>query len=247
MRNLLIFILTIFSINGWAIDSEKCSSNADSTIEGCMEEVSQSLLLNTSKEEIVCKLKSTALLTNAFNAKCSRFISSDDGSYGEYGKEIDNYLTEKGDSSVFLKNDLAGMQDGTAACPNWKNLSVDQKKRFWVWTMASIAKVESGCDPTAKNSAATNGTAIGLLQLDERPSARKWRGEECTAKSVTGAKENLRCGLDIMGSLISGQDGIYKSNGQIIGSGSNSYWQQLRQKGGGEIADLISQNPECKI
>jgi hypothetical protein len=195
----------------------------------------------SSQKEVSCKFKTHPLLSKDFPEACNKFISPEDGSYGEYGNEINNYLTEQGDDSLFLKTDQS------STCPNWKNLTTDQKKHHWVWSMASIAKVESTCNPIAKNNQGTNGPAIGLLQLDSTASQLKWRGENCRSKTVTDPTQNLRCGLDIMGGLLKGKEGIYKSNGQISGNGSNSYWEELRKSDGGDIAQLISQNPECGI
>lgn len=179
---------------------------------------------------------------------CVNFIkdSGETGEYGPWGETIVKYLNEQGEDSIFYKNDLAGMSTGVAACPNWKDMTVDEKQHFWVWVMASISKIESTCNPKSRNGESTNGVAIGLVQLDERKSQRAWRGENCKTNTVAGSTENLRCGLDILAELLKGKEGEYKGNGELWGRRSGSYWQHLRQKNGGGISDLIQLNPYCK-
>lgn len=181
------------------------------------------------------------------SAECDKFISSNkNGGYGVWGQEIVQYLNEKGEKSAFYSNDLSGMSDGIKACPNWSKMSKEEKEHFWVWVIAAIAHTESTCNPRARNGNASNGVAVGLLQLDERVSARKWRGPSCAVKSVANPRENLRCGMDIMEELIKGREGDYRGDGQIWGRRSNSYWQHLKKKEGGDISDLILLNPFCK-
>ena len=109
-----------------------------------------------------------------------------------------------------------------------------------------IANKESSCNPRNRNSKATKGVAVGLLMLDERLSARTWRGPNCKQKDILDIKNNIRCGLDILGELLQGKKGEYKGNGELWGPDSNSYWEELRKKGGGDIADLIQDHPLCR-
>lgn len=87
-------------------------------------------------------------------------------------------------------------------CPNWPNLTVDEREHFWVWTIASIAWKESTCNAKSRNGNATNGVAVGLLQLDEKPKARSWRGKNCSVKTVTDPQNNIKCGLDILQEIL---------------------------------------------
>lgn len=253
MKVLFLTLLTITS--SWAADPNACDSATEVGAKKCIREV-----LIAVKEAgvppVACASTingdpfSCPPLAEEFNDKsadCDKFISSSEsGGYGPWGKEIVSYLDDKGDDSIFYQNSLSGMNDGVKACPNWEKMNKDEKQHFWVWVMASIAHVESTCNPKARNGQATNGAAVGLLQLDERASARKWRGSNCGVKSVTNPKENLRCGLDILEELLKGKEGEYKSSGEIWGKRSGSYWQHLRKNKGGEISDLILLNPFCK-
>lgn len=176
--------------------------------------------------------------------QCDNFISSDgNGDYGPWGDTVVSYIRATGEDSEFLKDDIFKFE---TICPSWKNLNRAEREHVWVWIMASIAKVESTCNPKARNGQSTNGVAVGLLQLDEKKAARSWRGEACKIPSVLQPENNIKCGLDIMEEMLKGKEGDYKSNGSIYGKGSNSYWQHLKKKDGGGIVDLISLNPLCQ-
>ena len=208
--------------------------------------------VDTPVEQVEGEKKELNNLSPEFSAKgadCSNFITVKDDSaqYGPWGKEVIGYLEEQGSDSIFMNPDLQGMNTGVEACPNWKNMTKDQKNHFWVWVMASISHIESTCMPDARNGEGTNGVAAGLLQMDERLSNRKWRGVNCQVESVNEPSTNIRCGLDILGQLLEGQNGMYKSNGELWGLGSNSYWQHLRSAEGGGISELIKLNPYCKL
>ncbi len=177
--------------------------------------------------------------------ECLKFISAEpekDGPYGPYGKEVISYLNEKGEDSLFLQDDPSAMKN---VCPLWGKLSQEKRKHLWVWFMASIAFDESRCIKSASNNEATNGVAIGLFQLDERPSMRSWRGQNCRTVTVKEPIDNIRCTMDIFEELLKGPKGTYKSNGELWGRGSNSYFQKLRRDQGGQIGTLFKSNPIC--
>lgn len=248
------------SSNSWSATSSECSTTTRlDGVKECLQEFDKSIAA-TGKFPLICAsmpappkavrsvFQTLAEPFSEDGAVCTNFIMARGRSgYGPWGETILKYLDEEGPDSVFLSPDLAGMSTGVKACPNWKNMTTDQKKHFWVWVMASISKVESTCLPNARNGEGTNGVAVGLVQLDERPSMRKWRGDNCKAKTVNAPESNLRCGLDILGELLKGKEGDYKGNGELWGRRSGSYWQHLRQSDGGEISDLIKLNPYCKL
>lgn len=259
---MLQLILALFiSVNGWSYSdqtSNECRSGTSmKAVKKCLENFT-SEIKSIGQTSAPCTTTSQAnkpifpVLTEEFDvgdkATCTSFIeeNGDRGEYGPWGDSIVKYLDEQGEGSIFFSNDLEGMDDGVMACPNWKNMSISEKKHFWVWVKASISKIESGCDPKARNGGSTNGVAIGLVQLDERYSQRSWRGPNCKSKTVSSPVDNLRCGMDILGELLKGKKGEYKGNGELWGRRSGSYWQHMRQKNGGGISDLIQLNPYCK-
>ncbi len=181
-------------------------------------------------------------------ADCTRFIDKN-GEYGEWGRVIVSVLDQKDSRSVWF-GDLPGMDTFPNFCPRWMNLTRSEKTHFWVWTFAAIAWQESTCrsEARARGIKRANGTykyAVGLLQMEETLSDRKWREGACTVQSVKKPKENLECGMHIMEEWLKGREGLYgvASNGRI--SGGKNYWQELRKASGGTIGELIKQNPLC--
>jgi len=180
------------------------------------------------------------------DADCTDFIHRN-GAYGPWGTVAETYLDNLGPQSHMFKKDRPGMTGPGGICPNWNTLTFRQKKHFWVWTLASLAWDESTCKASSRNSRATDGVAVGLLQLPEAKSSRSWRGPNCKVKSVADATNNIKCGLDILSELMLGKEGEYKSNGKLYGSGSSSYWANFRQKKGGDAGSLIREFSACKF
>jgi len=188
--------------------------------------------------------------TTYFNRDCRSFLQ-DNGSYGPWGNEIVRYIDEVGGAnSRFLSDALPGMQSIPRTCPNWGRLSTDERKLFWVWTVASMAQVESSCDPSKVNTGRVpnpNDRPRGLLQLNSLRSERSWRGRNCRFPSNDTAPVNqIRCGMDIMDELLKGRSGEYRSNGKIFPT--NSYWEKFRpnhSQTGGPIGQLIRRFPLC--
>lgn len=255
-------LLLFISFNSWSNEDcsidptmegvKQCIHNFNETLSEAGKILSPCLTLEEIEDGIVeadagkFSLENLAPEFKRKGAVCTNFISDKDGKYGPWGNTVVDYLKEQGSNSIFMSDDLAGMSTGVSACPNWKNMSADERSHFWVWVMASISHVESTCNEKARNGAGTNGVAAGLLQMDERVSNRSWRGVNCKVASVNKADPNIRCGLDILGELLKGKKGDYKSNGELWGRKSNSYWQHLRSADGGGISDLIKLNPYCK-
>lgn len=134
-------------------------------------------------------------------------------------------------------------------CPNWNGFTKTQKKYFWVWFFAGIAWKEATCIEGQINANATSGIAVGYLQLNEKPGDRNWRGDDsgksCAHKEVKTAKNNLKCGIEIFNEQLQGKNGIYKSNGQLGGKGSSSYWQDLRGSNS-KVLQMVKAFPGCK-
>lgn len=215
------------------------------SLKECLDEFSK---INRANAPRTCpKPHSMPGLTSAFrehNADCSKFIG-DDGSYGSWGQSAADYIRAKGSNSSLFSNNLTGMAGTGGICPKWNTFDNEQKIHFWVWTLASIAWKEATCKENARNGKASNGVAVGLLQLDEGTKNRSWRGPSCKVPSVAKASENLKCGLDIMEDLMEAKSGVYKSNGLLYGRKNNSYWEQLRHSDGGEIGRRIRAYPPC--
>ncbi len=134
-------------------------------------------------------------------------------------------------------------------CLNWTHFKPERKKYFWVWLFAALAWKESTCNENAVKKNATSGVAVGYLQLNEKKSARHWRGDDsgdsCAASEVKSAVNNIRCSLEIFNEQLQGKKGVYEGNGQLAGKGSNSYWQNLRGAKS-RVVTMVKEFPGCK-
>ncbi|POB12696.1 hypothetical protein [Halobacteriovorax sp. DA5] len=188
-----------------------------------------------------------------FNKDCQMFIT-EDGKEGVWGQMITEYIeNESGAAEMFLYDEIKGMTAAPYTCPNWYNLNNEQRKRFWVWMFASIAQVESSCDPTKVNTGRVPDATdrpTGLFQLNRKKDARYWRGKNCQFASgyetTIEPRNQVRCSMDIMYDILLAKKGIYKANGKIFPT--NSYWEKLRpnhSQTGGPIGELARMYPPC--
>lgn len=181
----------------------------------------------------------------AKGADCSDFIDAD-GVFGPRGHVIASAFKQFEHLQVLISNQAARATSMPQLCPKFARLSEEERIRFWVWTFAAIAWDESTCKYGARNSRATNGTAVGLLQMETNLRARSWRGPLCRFQSVASPRENLLCGLEIMRGQFSG---LYSSNRSCKGlaglSMPCSYWQKLRRNWS-PVHHLITLFPGCK-
>lgn len=189
------------------------------------------------------------------NPFCERFLDRQ-GQYGIYGKVISDYLNAKyksNQTTPMLADDLVGMVKSPNICPNWRNLTINGRIRFWVWTFAAIASVEATCGANPRAISGVAGmhgkTAIGLLQLEKAKKDRAWRNiPSCNVSSTEIASTywNLRCGMDIMEGLI---DGSGRKNPwpiyPVLRADATSYWQELRRAEGGKIGKLMRNFTPC--
>jgi hypothetical protein len=182
----------------------------------------------------------------ALNPYCNRFVEKD-GSYGPYGKLIAAYLMKKykaDPNTPMLADDLVGMKTEPLICPRWDSLGsnrdaeVARRIKFWVWTMASVASLESKCglDPDAmkgmKGMSLGHGkhrTAIGLFQMVKQKVYRPTTSiPTCNVADGEIGKSyyNILCAVDTMERQIreipksSGENGklawpIYRSDAQF--------------------------------
>ena len=182
---------------------------------------------------------------NTNGANCSKFVTSS-GALGPHGKVIVNHLKQI-NGSRFFDNNIGGIN---AACPKWSKLTKAEKEYFWVWFFAALALKESTCKEGQVNGNATDGVAVGYFQLNERTKDRSWRdgdsGKSCGYVEVRSSVPNIKCSLEIFNEQLKGKNGIYKGNGNIVGAGANSYWQDLRKKSNQTVIKMVKTFPPCK-
>lgn len=113
-------------------------------------------------------------------------------------------------------------------CPNFSNLSEDEKKIIILRIVDAMVFFESGCSVSATGKG-PNGTAYGLLQLHLGREHDYERN--CRKNDSRTSTRSLACGLSMMHNQVD-------DNNKVFFAGS--YWEVLRPKGRSQRAKTIA-------
>lgn len=186
--------------------------------------------------------KSKARLSKEFyanGANCENFIRRD-GSYGAWGQIIQQGFEEDQEVKASLISDAAAKNASLLKiCPGFASFDEEDRVRFWVWSMASIAWKESTCTNTGPKRC-SKSNCIGVMQLNEPRHMRSWRGTACDVPSVAQPRNNLLCAMDILRGQFEGE------YGQPGGISPYSYWQELRKRKVTPITSRMMKFPGCR-
>jgi len=122
--------------------------------------------------------------------------------------------------------------------PGYSGLSTSQQILFWAEMFVAIARFESNWKPqTIFHEPPPLGVdSIGLLQLSyEDEKNYHLEHLDRTARSLEDPLVNLRCGVQIMSTLVA-KDGVVASSDQKKHRGGARYWSVLRA--GRKIDDI---------
>lgn len=136
-------------------------------------------------------------------------------------------------------------------CPNYKNLGTQDRKKFWVYLISSLAQFESDFQPAReyKEPSSLKGAcpqhshgrvvSTGLLQLSGK-SATAYFDEGCESRQGTpitcanrtqlqDPKVNLKCGVAIMNKWVA-KDGVIQGKSGSKSLGAARYWSPFRSE-----------------
>ncbi len=148
----------------------------------------------------------------------------------------------------------ANPTDAKIFCPNFSNLSDNERKQFWAFFISSMAKFESGFDP---KSAYTEGfrdntgryvISRGLLQISMESS----KGYRCGFTSSTemhSPTKNLSCGIKILNHWMKKDQRIASRSG-LGWRGGARYWSVLRAGKKSSYQSIVKWSndlPFCKL
>lgn len=200
-------------------------------------------------------LRPLPALTSAFDVGrdrsgqeyCSQFIKSD-GSYGVLGDFVVEQIRSLSSDRALTREDLPTMQGDESICPNWQQLTQEEREHFWVWVAAAVAWDESKCGHPNWMVNQNNRDAVGMLQMNLNPDRRNFRGRPCRTgrgESITQHEPNLRCGVHILSDLLNPPN-MYETNGHLYAP--NSYWEKLRPRSTrhGSIDEKVASYPLCR-
>nr|BFD57981.1 hypothetical protein CKG001_00880 [Bdellovibrio sp. CKG001]BFD61409.1 hypothetical protein BdHM001_00900 [Bdellovibrio sp. HM001] len=110
-------------------------------------------------------------------------------------------------------------KDATSYCPNWNNLTLSQRRAFWLQFASKLSEIESGFRSTATYMEHFGVSSNGLFSMS--------KGDSCgllkTTADTFNDKKNIDCAIKTMR--------MYLDSSPYIGTGSNRglgrYWQPL--------------------
>lgn len=162
-------------------------------------------------------------------ATCQSYISKA-GALGVKGKMMRSLM---GNNLAFQKT----TRDMGSLCPNFSNLSKDQKLNFWVWLWGALAFDESTCGQNTR-AAGVNGVAVGEFQMEGSLALRKQgnRPRACMTSNIAAFGNNASCAVAIMSKQIGNKSQIF---------GRPNYWAKLLSRGG-KVFNLAKSYPGCR-
>lgn len=239
---------SLISITEKVIDQKV---DQEETLEPNDQTIREGLIAITEKAldpKVDCQEESLALSKKYSyrGANCTGFITPS-GKMGPLGKMIIDHMNSMGTKALFFNKDLKGPKQ---ICANWENLTKEQMAYFWVWLFAGISLKETTCGVHLINRKATDGVAVGHLQLNQARRDRVERdgtsGSSCGVADVKPHQANFACGIEILNEVLKGPDGYYGGNGSLFGRGAHTYWQDLRSPKSFVIHKLMVDFPPCK-
>lgn len=166
----------------------------------------------------------------------------------EWADDFINVFNENEDSEkgrTAIQTILTGMKNEPDFCPSPLKTAAGAKLFALELAEAFFVK-ESGCNPSAANPHAPNGTAIGFGQMGIDDA----KNHKCTtvdgkritsSEQLKSAENNARCVAQIMINCGSGLNGVGKNHLGKIADGNRGqngfvgcFWQPLRKGTGGD-------------
>lgn len=132
--------------------------------------------------------------------------------------------------------------DSATFCPNYKNLSYDQRKQFWIFLMSAMVRYESNFNTNTtytESFADSSGNRVvsrGLLQISIESGNAYGCGFKASS-DLHDPQKNLSCGVRILDRWV-GRDGRIAGN---VGGwkGGARYWSVLRTSNSGPYNSIV--------
>lgn len=141
--------------------------------------------------------------------------------------------------------------DAGTFCPNYKNLSYTDRKKYWIYIISAMAKFESGFDTNTKykedfeDNSGNNVISRGLLQISIESS----KGYDCgmtDAQELHNPLKNLSCGVRILDRWV-GRDGRIGGKVNSKWRGGARYWSVLREGDKTSYKSIVSWSKALKM
>lgn len=141
--------------------------------------------------------------------------------------------------------------DAGTFCPNYKNLSYNDRKKYWVYIMSVMTKFESSFNTNTKytedfnDSAGNKVVSRGLLQISIE-SANGYDCELGNANDLHNPLKNLSCGVRILDRWV-GRDGRIAGKVDSKWRGGARYWAVMREADKTSYKTIVSSSKALKM
>jgi hypothetical protein len=161
-------------------------------------------------------------------------------------------------SHVYIELDRLGQDlldvipaDIVTYCPNYKNLSYEERKKYWIYLISAMVRFESNFDTNVSYKEGFNDSrgkpviSRGLLQISKESA----NGYECgiyDEKNLHDPLINLSCGVRILDRWVS-RDG--RIAGKVSGKwrGAARYWAVMREGDKTSYKSILSWSKNLNI
>lgn len=151
-----------------------------------------------------------------------------------YSQSILRYMENEEELSTLVDTSLNPLDLRLLKCQGYNYASINDKKKFWVTFMASIAHAESSLNPMTTYREKDGTLSSGLLQIDVSAANRHagpYTGRRFTQADMFNPDLNLMAGLFIMKHQLEGSHNSKRP--ELVGrlfTDSHYYWSVLTSK-----------------
>ncbi|WP_409479507.1 hypothetical protein [Pseudobdellovibrio sp. HCB154] len=141
--------------------------------------------------------------------------------------------------------------DAATFCPNYKNLTYNERKRYWIYIMSVMTKFESSFNTNTTytedftDSSGKKVISRGLLQISIE-SANGYDCELSNAQDLHNPLKNLSCGVRILDRWV-GRDGRIAGKVDSKWRGGARYWAVLREGDKTSYKTILSSSKNLKM
>jgi hypothetical protein len=198
------------------------------------------LRFTQNMNEITDGLMDIAVISGEFDyaKECKQFSATSDGELREWGELITEEFSKPRCATVIDR----GPRDIKRYCPNYQNMSPDERKALYVLLLTAMTHYESSCN-YSKHRQGPNGIARGLLQLHDGKEQTYSTG--CKKGDSRNAKRSLICGVAMICDQTSYYDKTLQNHcdkqscrNQILFS-DDAHWEVLQPHGPSQKAPKI--------
>lgn len=141
--------------------------------------------------------------------------------------------------------------DANTFCPNYRNLSYNERKKYWIFMISAMARFESNFNTNTtykedfEDSAGRAVISRGLLQI----SIESGRGYDCelaNAEDLHDPFKNLSCGTRILDRWV-GRDARIAGKVSSKWRGGARYWAVLREGDKTSYKSIVSWSKKLKM